>query len=239
MKQLITMLLLSMSVTGFAQVGEKNFIDQNYIEVIGKAELEILPDMIYLKIVLKDKENKDKLELAEIEKRMIASLSDAGIDTGKDLSLVDFMSNLKSDWLKSNVLLTKQYQLIVHDSKTLQKVFSDFQSLGISTVSIEKVDHSQMDQYRREIKVTAIKAAKDKATALASGINQSVGRALYIQEIEFLTPHLASNVVEKSKGMNAKIQEVTSLISSMTTHESVEFGKIKVESAILARFDLK
>jgi hypothetical protein len=123
MKRLFIALLVSISIYGYAQTGEKNFIDQNYIEVTGKAELEIIPDMIYLKIVLSDKINKDKLPLTEIEKVMIEKLSELGIDVNKDLSLLNFASSLRAQWLKTDVVLTKQYQLIVQDAKTLEKVF--------------------------------------------------------------------------------------------------------------------
>ena len=40
----------------FAQ--EKNYIDQPYIEVTGKAEMEVVPDEIYLRIVINEKDNK-------------------------------------------------------------------------------------------------------------------------------------------------------------------------------------
>ena len=48
---IVLSLLLGSFVT-MAQSGEKNFIDQNYIEVSGTAEMEIVPDQIYLKLSL-------------------------------------------------------------------------------------------------------------------------------------------------------------------------------------------
>ena len=234
MKRLIVGLLLSLSVVGFAQIGEKNFIDQNYIEVKGKAELEIIPDMIYLKIILSDKDNKDKQTLPEIEKKMIEKLSEIGIDINKDLSLIDFASNLKSYWLKSDITLTKQYQLMIHDAKILQKVFFEFQKLGISNVSIERFDHSKIEQYRKDVKVSAIKAAKEKAELLAVTLNQSIGKALYIQEVDNALQrgmyNTSSNVIIRETSFNS--------IANSTSTE-IEFEKIKVESTILVKFELK
>jgi uncharacterized protein YggE len=239
MKQLIIGFLLSIPLLGFAQNGSKNFIDQNYIEITGKAELEILPDMIYVKIVLSDKENKEKLTLPEIEKKMINTFSEIGIDVNRDLSLIDFASNLKSYWMKSNVALTKQYQLIVHDSKTLQDVFFEFQKMGISNVSVEKTEHSEIEQYRKDVKVNAIKAAKEKAELLALAVNQSIGKALYIQEADNLNPYGVSNALQgRMAGVNVRIRGASSL-SSESTIPDIEFEKIKVESTILVRFELK
>lgn len=239
MKKLIIGLFLSITTMGFAQNGEKNFIDQNYIEVTGKAEMEIIPDMIYLKIILSDKDNKDKLALPEIEQRMTNKLSEIGIDIKKDLSLQDFTSNIKSYWLKSNISLTKQYQLIVHDTKTLQKVFFAFQNLGISNVSIINEEHSKIEQYRKEVKINAIKAAKEKADMLAVAINQNIGKALYIQEADNLTPLLtANNIKGKLSGINVKIGNFSS-DSGNDSDSDIEFEKIKIVSSILVRFELK
>ncbi|MFT4071372.1 MAG: SIMPL domain-containing protein [Dysgonamonadaceae bacterium] len=239
MKKLIIGLFLSITTMGFAQNGEKNFIDQNYIEVTGKAEMEIIPDMIYLKIILSDKDNKDKLALPEIEQRMTNKLSEIGIDIKKDLSLQDFTSNMKSYWLKSNISLTKQYQLIVHDTKILQKVFFEFQNLGISNVSIINEEHSKIEQYRKEVKINAIKAAKEKADMLAVAINQNIGKALYIQEADNLNPLLtANNIKGKLSGINVKIGNFSS-DSGSDSASDIEFEKIKIVSSILVRFELK
>lgn len=188
MKRLILFLFLTVSLFSFSQNGEKNFIDQNYIEVAGKAELNIIPDLIYLKIILSEKDNKNKQSLEEIEKSMINSLTTMGIDINKDLSIMDFASNFKLFLLgKTDIILTKEYQLVVHDTKVLQRVFLEFQKLGISNVNIDKLDHSKIEQFRKDVKVNAIKAAKEKAEYLASALNQTIGKAIYIQELKINT----------------------------------------------------
>ena len=234
---------------GFSLTGEKNFIDKNYIEVTGQAELEILPDMIYLKIVLKDKNNKDKLTLPEIEKKMIEKLVEIGIDVNEDLSLVDLVNNLKTIWLKSNVVFTKQYRLIVHDCETLQKAFFVFQNLGISDVLIEKMEHSKMEQHSQEVQVSAVKAAKEKAERLAKVLNQNVGKALYIVEDEYdESKNRYRNFYPISCQSGARIA-VNLSKSSLAKHSAdfsadseiaeIEFEKIMFASAILVRFELE
>jgi uncharacterized protein YggE len=233
MKKLILGILLSIPIVVFAQTGGKNFIDQNYIEVTGKAELEVSPDMIYLKIVLSDKNNKDKLPLPEIEKRMISRLTDIGVDVNKDLSVMDFTSNLKAYLLKSDVVsLTKQYQLIIHDSKTLQKVYFVFQELGISDVSITKLDHSQIAQFRKDVKISAIKAAKEKAEMIADALNQKIGKAIYIQEADNPNFNLYGNLYSNT------IQSISSN-SQDDSDNDIDFAKIKITSTFLVRFALE
>ena len=107
---IVLSLLLGSFVT-MAQSGEKNFIDQNYIEVSGTAEMEIVPDQIYLKIVISEKD-KGKKTVEQQEKAMIAILQKLGIDVRKDLLMKDMSSNFKSYFLKKTVVQTeKEYQL--------------------------------------------------------------------------------------------------------------------------------
>jgi uncharacterized protein YggE len=233
MKKLLICALLSISTIGFAQ---KNFIDQHYIEVTGKAELEVLPDRIYVRIMLRDKDNKDKLSLQEIEKRMISSLSELGIDVNKDLALRDFASNLQTYFIKtSTVQLTKYYQLTIRDAKTLQNVFLEFQRLGISSVSVEKTEHSQIEQYRKDVRVSAVKAAREKAESLAIALNQSLGNAIYVQETPELNENRRSNVVVR--GLASTTIYGSRVPDNMEA--DIEFEKIKVESTFLVRFELK
>ncbi|MBU3928148.1 MAG: SIMPL domain-containing protein [Bacteroidetes bacterium] len=238
MKNILIILTILISSSIFAQTGEKNFIDQNYIEVTGKAEIEIIPDQIYLKIFLNEKEFKNKQSIVEIEKLMIDKLTGLGIDTEKDLAIKDLASNFQFYWLgKSDIFVTKEYQLLVHDAPTAGKVFIELEKIGISNITIDKLDHSKIRVYRKEVKVDAIKAAKEKASELAIAIDQSIGRALFIEEIERNNNYLSNTLSGKAAGVT--IRGSRSFESSELINLDVEFEKIKIEYSILCRFELK
>lgn len=222
------LIALLISVTIFAQGGEKNFIDQNYIEVTGKAEMEIVPDMIYIKVLLSEKDLKTRMTLAEAEQRMMQKLREIGIDVNKDVTIKDFSGSLRSKTFSKDVALDKDYRILTRDSKTAAKVFSELDNLNITNISIDKLDNSKMDDYRREVKIRAIKVAKSKAEGLAEAIGQKVGRALYITEVQTnFRPAQAniSNVVYKQK---AEVE-----------FEDINFETLRVDATILCRFELK
>jgi len=235
MKQLLTALLFVITPLLFAQEGVKNFIDQNYIEVTGKAEMEVAPDEIYIKILLNEKDYKGK-ELAEVEKAMMGKLAEMGLDLSKDLVVKDLLSNFQYYWLqKADILLSKEYQLLVHDGKTAGKVFVELQKLGISNVSVDKVDNSKMTEYRRDVKVASIKAAQEKAKALAMAINQNIGRAIFVQEIDSDYGALqgrVSNVMIRGYFSNE-------LNEDSAPEPDIEFEKLHLEYSIIVRFELK
>lgn len=214
-----------------SQEGTKNFIDQPYIEVNGKAEMEIIPDEIYLKIVISEKDNKYKLSIAELDKKLVSGLQAVGVDIEKDLSLMDLSSNFRNLLiLKDEIVLSKEYELRLHSGPMVGKVARELEKSGISNISIIKTDHSKMEAFRKEVKAKAIKAAKSNAEVLSSTIGQQIGRALFIQEQYF-------NVMQSNIYMEKRA------FGSMAVDESaempVDFEKIKLEFTVLVRFELK
>ncbi len=231
MKKIILIAFIAFSISSFAQTGEKNFIDQNYIEVTGNAEMEIIPDEIYLKIVINEKDFKGKENLQELEKSMIKALSNIGIDVSNQLAVKDMASNFQKYWLKgTEINSAKEYQLKVESAKTAGQAIKELESLGLSNISVEKIDHSKMQELKTEVKIMAIKAAKEKAMALTGAIDQKTGKAIYIQEINnhvFNTLAAMSNI------------SVRAYADKMEKEPDIEFEKIKLEYSILVRFEME
>jgi uncharacterized protein len=229
---LLIICLLPRSI--FGQIGEKNFIDQNYIEVIGKSEMEIAPDKIFIKVNINEKDTKNKSSVADLEKSMMSTLKAIGIDVTKDLIVKDISSNFKSYlFSKNEILLSKEYQILVRDGKTASQVFIGLERIGISNVSIEKLDNSKIEQYRKEVKISAIKAAKDKAESLSKAIDQNIGRAIYIQELMSMANQFSNsnNIVIRGYGSVPN--------NTIESEPDIDFEKIKIESSVLCRFELK
>lgn len=238
MKKLISTLILTIVIlTGYGQETGKNFIDQNYIEVTGHADKEVTPDKIYLKFFINEKDFKNQT-LSEVEAKMIQKLKEIGIDVDKNLAIKDFVSNFQNYWiLKSDIRLIKEYELLVTDAKITGTVFLEFEKIGISSISIDRLENSQIDKYELELKVEAMKSAQEKAKAIANSINQDIGRAILIQE----NPNYV-RVENALQGRVAGIQirGVASLKqSSSVGGANIEFEKIKLEYNIIARFELK
>lgn len=235
MKILFIGLLILISVEISAQSGEKNFIDQNYVEVIGKSEMEITPDLIYLQVLINEKDTKNKISVPELEAKMIEKLRGIGIDITKDLLIKDISSNFKYYLLARNeILLSKEYQILVHDGKTASQVFLELEKIGISNISIDRIENSNIVQFRKDVKINAIKAAKEKAESLTLALNQSVGRAIYIQELENYINNTRNSNSIMIRGFSNGIYE-----KDESPALDFDFEKIKIEYSILCRFELR
>jgi uncharacterized protein len=228
---LIIAMLLLVSTVSFGQ-GTKNFIDQPYVEVTGKAEMEIVPDEIYLNITIDENDSKGKITVEQLEKEMIKKLKELNIDIEKQLKVKDIASNFQKYFLKKTEIQTsKEYQLLLHDGLTVAKVFIQLESVGISNIEIEKVDHSEIEKYRQEVKINAIKAAKEKAGQLAEAIGQTIGKAIYIQEIE--------NVYMAKAFANTVMLRGVSSLKDEEELPNLEFEKIPLEYSVQVYFELK
>ena len=237
MKANLFFLLFSLlSAACFSQIG-KNFIDANYIEVTGRAELEIIPDEIYLKIIISEKDNKGKQSLEDLEKSMIARLQSLEIDIEKNLTVQDMSSNFKNYWLgKTDIFTTREYQVLVNDATTAGKIFRELESVNISNITIERLSHSEIEQFRQDVKVDAVKAAKKKAESLATAIDQTIGKALHIQELGNVRA-FQGNLQEAPNTIH--IRGSSSLYGSRAQDPIIEFGKINLEYSVQAKFKLE
>ena len=232
MKKIIIITCLISFTSVIAQSGSKNFIDQNYIEITGTTETELTPDEIYLSIEINEKDKKGKVSVEHQETIMIKKLKQLGIDLKKDFKVKDYSSNYKFYFLKKTAILkSKKYQLILHDGLTLAKVFQALESIEISNVSIEKVSHSKMEEHRRIAKINALKVAKQKALDYAQAINQNIGNALFIQEINRGPRPQYLNEIAIRGNANSKYE--------FEAVNDIEFEKIKIYVSVLTRFELK
>ena len=230
MKKYLVFALLVVFITPLAaQSGTKNFIDQPYVEVTGKAEMEIVPDMIYLKVIIDEKDNKAKESLESLERKMLQSLEKIGLDLKKDVAVIDLASNFQQHWIKKTGIRTsKEYEVLAHDGKAVGQIFMSLEQLGISNISVMKLDHSQIKEYRRQVKVNAVKAAKEKASDLMEAIDQKAGKAIFVQEINrgYYPARMEANTMMRvqASGFDKKYEV------------DMEFQKLKLEYEIQARF---
>lgn len=227
--------LLFVSFFSFAQSGTKNFIDQPYIEVTGQAEMEITPNEIYLRITLNENDKKGRISIEKQENQMLKKLRECDIDLDKQLTVEDFDGYYKRKFLGNNeVAKIKRYQLIVHDGKTLAKIYQELDEIDVSNISIIKVDHTEIESLKRQNKIKAIKEAKDRAKDYAIAIDQNIGNALYIQEVQqYNSYRYNSNTLDEVVVTGYSASENKEVITDLG------FKPIIIKSSVITRFALK
>jgi len=232
MKRLLSAILVLFAAS-IMSAQEKNFIDQNYIEVTGRAEREVAPDEIYLNITIKEKDNKGSSSLEKQERELLKRLTGLGIDIKADLQIQDMSTILQQYFLKKDAVLTsKSYILKLHSADMMSNVFRELEKLSIPDVSIEKTSLSNMDAVRVDVMTMAAQSAKETATALAKSLGRSIGKAIFIQCYDNY-PRVFKAAVS-ARGATAQLMENDAMLA-----QSLDFEKIKFEQSVFIRFSLE
>lgn len=235
MKKCFLLILIFTSVTAFSQ--EKNFIDKPYLEVQGKADTLVTPNRIYIDVLISEKDTKGKKSVEDLESEMLSKLKSLGIDTEKNVTMQDMMSNYKKFFLKqTDIQKAKSYSILVYDAKTTAKVFIGLEEVGISNVRIDKLEHSDEDKIQLVINTKAIKNAKANAVSFAKPLEQNVGKALFISQNK--------NVAYRGNINEIRIRGASTIggnydMKSQDYNANIEFEKIKISSEIGVRFALE
>lgn len=234
MKKTIFTLILSLVIYISAIGQSKNFIDQPYIEVGGYSDTLVTPNLIYIKILIAEKDSRDKIPLEEQENKMITAFKSLDINTETDLTTSDMLSNYKFYLLRQkDVLKSKEYILKVTTAETASKVFILLEDLGISNTSIQNVDHTDIEKIQSICKIKAIENSKKNAIALTKPISQTIGNAIHIVDNE-------SNFdYHNNKGQEVRIREMSSLNKAKFEAPKIEFEKIKVSASVKVKYILK
>lgn len=208
--------------------------EKPYIGVTGSADQEVIPDEIYINIIIREKYvNKEKVTIEIQEEILKTYLKDIGVDI-KNLYLSDANADyVKVNWRTKDVLTKKDYTLKVSNATTVGQVFQQLDKLEITDAFIAKVNHSKLDSLNKEVKILAIKAAKNKADYLLTAIGEQTGKPLIVEERE-------NGITSREKVLySGRYIDGVRVTSDSDKEEELQFKKIKIEAFIYVKFAIK
>ncbi|SED07170.1 Protein of unknown function [Tenacibaculum sp. MAR_2009_124] len=233
MKNFYITMALFISTLSFAQ---QSLSDKAQIDVIGKSEMEITPNEIYIDIFLEERMEKGKkLTLEQLEDELKKELNLIKVPT-ENLFISDINSVLsKTGWWSKEILSTGKYSLLIKSSEKIKKVFETFKKLKITRTSIIKATHSKLTEFKKKNRINAIKAAKEKSDYLLNAINADTGKPLRVNEIE----HQVNDFAQINYVSNSKMYESGFSKSRSHKNEQVQFENITLTSSIHVIFEIK
>lgn len=209
---------------------------ENYIQVTGRADREVTPDEIYVRIVINENNTKGKISVEKQERDMVATLTKMGVDIEKQLKVDDMSSNFKDYWLKKKALTTKSYQLKLADAVSVGNAMQALEQIGISDSDVVRVAHSKIKEFQAETRAEAVKNAQQQAQLLASAIGQKAGRAIFIADYN---NNGNDGVYPVTRAMYAGALKMNDAAGVPEQGANIEFRTIKISYSIQAKFELK
>jgi uncharacterized protein YggE len=183
MKKLVILIaLFAFSYSSFAQ----NVDLRRKIEVSGTAEQEVTPDIIYVSISLQEYMNgKTRVTIDQLESQLEAAVKEAGIP--KENFTINNLSAWNNNYQKKkspDFLASKQYSLKLSDLNKFDQILSAVDPKGIQSTNIDSYEYSKADELKKQLKLKALLAARDKATYLLNGIGAKLGDPINITEVD-------------------------------------------------------
>ena len=229
---LILSIFIVASYFAGAQLSDQNA--KPYIEVVGNGEMEIVPNEIYISFTLKERmDGKNKITIEEQEKELKKQLQKAGFDLN-NLSLADASAGfVPVKRKKQEVLTAKNYIMKVATTTEVASVFDVLDLVEALNADISRVAHSEIEKYRKEVKILAVKAAKEKAGYLLEAVGETVGKPLMIQEREQYDDFMP---MPRMANMKMAMADEAAVMEEMP---EISFQKIKLKYSVFARFEIK
>jgi len=230
--RLILMILALLPFALSAQLSQET--TKPYIEVVGTSEMEVIPNEIYISFTLKERmDGKNKITIESQETNVKRQLQKAGFNLDK-LSLADASADFVTVKRKNKeVLASKNYVMKVATTSEVASVFEVLDAEEVLNADIIRVAHSEIEKYRKEVKIMAVKAAKEKAGYLLEAIGESVGMPLMIQERESYDDIMPMPLMANMKmAMSADAEFVAEV-------PEISFQKIKLKYSVFTRFAIE
>ncbi|HMU10084.1 MAG TPA: SIMPL domain-containing protein [Ferruginibacter sp.] len=219
------------------------------ISVTGSASMEIIPDEIYVQVDLREykKKGEDKTELEKIKTGFLANCRSVGI-ADNDISVASYDGyNLANIWQRRKkdpeLLASISYQVKFNNTKLIDDLVNKLDDQATNNFRITRTSHSKIVDYRKQLKVQAVKAAREKAVYLTEAVNEQLGQAIEINEPE---ESISSDVV--SSAYRDRYKAVTENVVRLdqgknayygVTDDGVDYRKLKLRFEVKVLYALK
>jgi uncharacterized protein YggE len=136
-------------------------------------------------------------------------------------------------WGKKEVIDRKYYSLKVTNAETIGKLYEELNKIFINEAYIYKAEYSQKDSLLQDLRIEAMKKAKNQANVMTKAIGSKVGKPLIIREQQEYYP-----IYERSNVMMTKGAYDSDYSASAESEESMEFKPMKISLSVYVKFGL-
>jgi uncharacterized protein len=242
-KNLLIVMLCLAVLKGYTQQPAVNPFPKT-ITVTGSAQMEVIPDEIYVNVLLREyqKKNENKRELEVLKAEFLASCGSVGIaDSSISIASYTGYNNYyllrKKKKKDPDLFGSITYQIRFSSSKQMDELIEKLDDEATQSFDIAYTSHSKMTEFRKQLKIEAVKAAKNKATYLTDAINEKLGAAITVKEPE--EPGMNTVNVSNFRSQAIIYENNYKLNGGNDKSIEVDFKKIKLRYEVNVIFALQ
>lgn len=241
MKRILTGMIVVFNLLGFSSKSQET-IKQKTINVSGIAEMEVVPDEIYVQVELReyDKKGGPKVDIDAIKNDFLKAALSTGISE-TDISVQGYQGWDGNFWLyrknkKKNPDLKASitYQVKLATTKKMDELVQKLDDEATQNFSISRVSHSKIQEFKKQLKIKAVQSAKEKAAYLAAAINETAGEALTINEPNEINSYPQPMFANRMMKASAETMD-----NGNVQAPDIDFKKMKLQYEVNVVFALK
>jgi hypothetical protein len=160
----------------------------NFVRVAGTAEVKVIPDRAVIELGV-ERQNASasvaKQSADAVARRILESLHANGVDE-KDIQTTYLSLRPQSSYNKkvrtSYFVAQQTMSVTVRDLSKLDTLLQGLITAGGNRIDSVEYETSDLRKYRDQARELAVKAAREKAQAMAHALGQEIGKAQSIEE---------------------------------------------------------
>jgi uncharacterized protein len=245
-----TFILFALVLSLCLPVSAQKISDMPMITVTGTAEIQVVPDEVVFSLdvtkldmdlqTAKSQAETTISKVRELTRRFAVEPRNVKTDSisveRKYVSIRDPKNKIyDEDGDEIGKKIFKGYEVSttitvrLTDISRFEEFFAESLKTGITEVNSVKFETSKLREHKDNARDLAMKAAKEKASAMAASVGQTIGKAVIISEAA------ASN---RDYGLNANVTSNTVSLSRSVTENVATFapGSISIEAQVTVSF---
>lgn len=178
-------MMLVVCTSAFSWAGD----DSRIISVTGEAEIKVMPDQVVIVIGV-EKIDKDMAVSKKQNDDLVQTIVDVAVKNGiKKTDVTTEFFNVEPKYYRDDQKDTflgynirRRVSITLKDISKYEALISELLSAGVVNIQNVQFQTSELRKYRDQARANAIKAAKEKAEAMASELDLKIGGAQKISE---------------------------------------------------------
>lgn len=195
--------------------------EKKFISVTGSSEVIVVPDQIELEIILQEYNwvSNGKRDLSNIESDFFDILEKNNINqkmlafSNSDYSWYYYWWSCRNDTYKQ-----KAFKIKLSSSTDFLSLVNDLNIKGVKSIRISDSSHKDIQKLRKDVKIAAMRAAKEKALYLLESIDEKLGQVISVEEVPEISNYhwgrnlnMVSNVSVSHNSQSDNIEHVSSI----------------------------
>lgn len=203
---------------------------QPLVQTNGEGIVKIVPDQVLIKSRI-EHDGKDPQEVKRLNdaavSEVIQYLKSQGIsERNIQTDYINLNKNYNYDNKTYSYVSNQAISILLEDLTNYEKIMSGLLEAGLNRIDGIEFKSSEIDKYNSEARKRAVMDAKMKAEEYAGALNQSVGKAVSINEIE--------------AGYHQPVYRMNEMMkTSDAVEESIAPGELEIKAKVIVGFILE